>query len=68
MTFGINVHAHPYCACVFLTDSIIVSAIRTNCDSNGALLQVKLSTDGTSTFAPPMVFHSHIKKGKFSSK
>ena len=26
-TFGINVHAHPYCACVFLTDSKTISAI-----------------------------------------
>ena len=25
--FGINVHAHPYCACVFLTDSKTISAI-----------------------------------------
>ena len=26
-TFGINVHAHPFCACVFLTDSKTISAI-----------------------------------------
>ena len=26
-TFGINVYAHPYYACVFLTDSKTISAI-----------------------------------------
>ena len=26
-TLGINVHVHPYCACVFLTDSKTISAI-----------------------------------------
>ena len=26
-TFGINVHVHPYCACVFLTDGKTISAI-----------------------------------------
>ena len=25
--YGINVHTHPYCACVFLTDSKTISAI-----------------------------------------
>ena len=36
-TFGINVHAHPYCACVFLTDgkvSALLRIFRTNCNSN----------------------------------
>ena len=37
MTFGINVHTHPYCACVFLPGSKTISAIvfffRTNCNS-----------------------------------
>ena len=35
--FGINVHAHQYCACVFLTDSKTISAIAyfsQNCNSN----------------------------------
>ena len=58
---------------VYFSQTVKLSALlcifRTNCNSNdGALLQVELPTEGTSTFAPAMVFYGQNRNGKFSSK
>ena len=47
--------------CIFAQITIVTA-------TDDVLLQVELSTDGISTFAPATVFYGRNKKGKFSSK
>ena len=67
MTFGINVHVHPYCACVLLTDCKTISAMVYFVSASHGILR-KLSALLCILFPPAMVFYGRNKKGKFSSK